>query len=66
MSTHERLTRQYERVTALRVEEFMAQRMSLLNGALKWIENQLPDDYEPSVQEVVAVAEFLAGEGGTT
>ncbi len=66
MSTHERLTRQYERVTALRVEEFMAQRMSLLNGALKWIENELPDDYETSVHEVVAVAEFLAGEGGTT
>lgn len=62
MSSSERLTRQYERVTAMRNEEFMAQRMELLNGAINWITQAVSEDYDVSIHEVVLVAEFLSGE----
>jgi hypothetical protein len=66
LSRRDQLARQFERVTALRIEEFMAQRMQLLDGAHNWIRNSFPDDYDISVHEVVLVAEFLAGERSDT
>lgn len=59
----DRLSRTYERLTALRLEEFMAQRMDLLDGASRWIEKTVAEDYDVSIHEVVMVALFLSGEG---
>lgn len=41
----------------------MAQRMDLLDGASRWIEKTVAEDYDVSIHEVVMVALFLSGEG---
>lgn len=43
--------------------EYVARRMDLLISARDLVDNLgLGDDYEPSVHEIVALAEFLAGD----
>lgn len=61
---HERLLKIADRATMpVSDQEFVARRMELLASARYMIDNlDLGEDYEPSVHEVVALAEFLAGD----